>query len=413
MSALDRHTFHELVDRVDSARSPGMRSSFEAFEKLGMPSPSQEAWRYVDVDFDLHGMAFADGRAEALAADPFLAAFGTATATIVDGAVRHAAFPAARLGEEGLVAALERVSADLDVFSAARGAFAADGLGVHIPPGTDLADPIVIDISAVDPGAGFPVVSITAGANSEASVVVVFRSPAGVDAVMSPLVVVDVGDGARLRYQAVQALGSATAGVIHQRVSVGKDATALLGEVGLGGRLGRLDLAVSLDGAGASVDVAGLYFGEAEQVLDYRLVIDHIGRSTTSNVFLKGAVEDSAQSVFTGLLRIGRDAARSSAFETNRNLVLSKGAKAHSVPNLEILCDDVVCGHGSSVGPLEDEHLYYLESRGLGRERAERLLIRGFFQEVIDRLPVRGLEEPVGVAVFRRFADAQLAGRVG
>jgi Fe-S cluster assembly protein SufD len=176
--------------------------------------------------------------------------------------------------------------------------------------------------------------------------------------------------------------------------------------------LARLDLGVDLVGDGSSSEVVGLYFGEGSQTLDYRMVIDHQGRNTTSDVFLKGAVEDDAQSVFTGLLRIEKEATRTSTFETNRNLVLSENAKAQSVPNLEILCNDVMCGHASSVGPLEQEHLYYLQSRGLSRERAERLLIRGFFTEVIDRLPVEGLAEPVSDEVFRRFVTAQVEGRV-
>jgi Fe-S cluster assembly protein SufD len=158
--------------------------------------------------------------------------------------------------------------------------------------------------------------------------------------------------------------------------------------------------------------MVGLYFGEGSQTLDYRMLINHSGRNTSSDVFLKGAVEDDAQSVFTGLLRIEKDARRTSTFETNRNLVLSENAKAHSVPNLEILCDDVICGHASSVGPLEEDHLYYLQSRGLSKDRAERLLIKGFFQEVIDRLPIEGLEGPVSEEVFRRFVQAQKEGRV-
>jgi Fe-S cluster assembly protein SufD len=185
-----------------------------------------------------------------------------------------------------------------------------------------------------------------------------------------------------------------------------------LGEVGLGGTFSRVDLGAELRGNGSSVEVVGLYFGEHEQVLDYRLVMNHIGRNTSSDVFLKGAVEDAARSVFTGLLRIEEDAVRTSAFETNRNLVLSPGAKAHSVPTLEILCNDVVCGHASSVGPLEEEHLYYLQSRGISRARAERLLIRGFFSEVIDRLPSTRLAGPIRDVVYRRFSEAQEAGRI-
>jgi len=389
-----------------------MRSAFAAFEKLGMPSASEEAWRYVDVDVDLHGMERASGGAVP-APDPFLAAVGAASGVVVDGVVGATRDLVERLDEESLAATLDRVPADLDVFAAARGAFATDGLRIAVPAGTVVPEPIVVDVAAVSPGASFPVVSLSVGPDSEVAVVVVLRSPDGVAAVASPLVVADVADGARLRYQSVQALGSDARGVTHARVGVGRDATVLFGEVGLGGLLGRLDLAVALEGAGSSVNVTGLSFGEGEQVLDYRLLIDHIGRSTSSDVFLKGAVEDTARSVFSGLLRIGRDAARSAAYETNRNLVLSEGAKAHSVPNLEILCDDVVCGHGSTVGPLDSEQLYYLESRGLRRDRAERLLVRGFFQEVIDRLPVPGLGAPVSAAVYRRFAEAQSAGRVG
>jgi Fe-S cluster assembly protein SufD len=207
-----------------------------------------------------------------------------------------------------------------------------------------------------------------------------------------------------------QTLDHAASNVVHQRVRLGRDATARIGEVGLGADLGRLDLGISLEGDGCSSEVVGLYFGEGSQTLDYRLVVNHSGRSTSSDVFLKGALEDDAQSVFTGLLRIEKDAQKTSTFETNRNLVLSENAKAHSVPNLEILCDDVVCGHGSSVGPLEEDHLYYLQSRGLRRERAERLLIRGFFTEVIDRLPIQGLAAPVSDEVFRRFLHAQDTG---
>ena len=146
---------------------------------------------------------------------------------------------------------------------------------------------------------------------------------------------------------------------------------------------------------------------------DYRVVVRHEGKNTSSDVFLKGAVEDEASSVFTGLLRIEEDATRTSAFETNRNLVLSESASAQSVPNLEILCNDVICGHGSTVGQLEEEHLYYLMSRGLPKDRAERVLVRGFFEEVIDRLPVPEVADPVRAVVHDKFATAQAEGRIG
>ncbi len=282
-----------------------------------------------------------------------------------------------------------------------------------MPAGAAVRDPFVIDLQAMTPGAAsFPHISVRLGENAEASVVVVYRSAPGASLLMVPEIDLDLADGANLRFLTVQNMDHAATTVTHQRVHIGRDATGRIGEVGLGGDFARLDLTVELEGDGCSAETVGLYFGEGDQTLDYRMVIRHSGKNTSSDVFLKGAVEDQAQSVFTGLLRIEKDAVRTSTFETNRNLVLSEGAKANSVPNLEILCDDVVCGHGSSVGPPDENSLYYMQSRGLSRPTAERLLIKGFFQEVIDRLPIGGMEEPISTEVFRRFVTAQDEGRV-
>jgi Fe-S cluster assembly protein SufD len=284
---------------------------------------------------------------------------------------------------------------------------------IELAPDAVMESPLVVEVQATTEGtATFPHVVVRIGENAEGAVVVGYRSAEGVRLLMVPRVDIEVGDGGRLRYLSVQGVDEAATTVLHQRVLLGRDATSRIGEVGLGGRLGRLDLGVHLVGDGSSSEVVGLYFGEGQQTLDYRMVVNHEGKSTSSDVFLKGAVEDDAESVFTGLLRIEKEAARTSTFETNRNLVLSENAKAQSVPNLEILCNDVICGHASSVGPLEHEYLYYLQSRGLSKQRAERLLIRGFFQEVIDRLPIPGLETPVSEEVFGRFVAAQEEGRV-
>jgi len=121
-------------------------------------------------------------------------------------------------------------------------------------------------------------------------------------------------------------------------------------------------------------------------------------------MFLKGAVADEARSVFSGLIRIEKEGQKSNAHQTNRNLVLSDGAEAHSVPNLEILADDVRCGHGSAVGPLDEEQRYYLMSRGLDPERADRLQVKGFFEEALVRFPHRSLD-----LLLREIAMAKYA----
>jgi Fe-S cluster assembly protein SufD len=140
--------------------------------------------------------------------------------------------------------------------------------------------------------------------------------------------------------------------------------------------------------------------------------MNHIGRNTRSDMFLKGAVEDEAVSVFTGMIRIEETGQKTEAFQTNRNLLLSDGATAQSVPNLEILANDVKCGHASSVGPLDDEQRYYLMSRGLDRRRADRLQVRGFFEEVLARIPQRSIVPTVRSWINGKYVSAQEAGRV-
>ncbi len=396
-----------------------MSSAFEVFESLAEPTGAEEDWRYVDFDLSFDELDIPDERGEEMSPGPFRQAVAkhTGELTIVDGTPGHTegveGIEVARLGESPLDDWPGRVQVDHNKVAAAAAAFGGEGLLVRVPPGSAIEDPLVIDVQAVtDLSASFPAIRIEVGENAEASVLVVYRSSPGSRLLLAPTVELDIATAGRLRFLSIQDVAQSAYCVVHQRVRVGNDATARMGEVGLGGELGRLDLGVDLAGNGATSEMVGLFFGEGTQTLDYRMVINHIGRNTTSDVFLKGAVEDEAESVFTGLLRIEKDAVRSSAFETNRNLVLSENAKAHSVPNLEILCDDVVCGHGSSVGPLDEDLLYYLMSRGLRRPRAERLLIKGFFREVIDRLPIKGVAGPVSTEVFTRFISAQEEGRV-
>lgn len=394
-----------------------MEAAFQVFEALDEPSGAEEDWRYVDYDMPFSELAPATEPGALLPEGPFLTTMGEMSGhvVVIDGIVTEADSDTVRVStlSTGGERDFSVVPADHNKLAAAHAAFATDGVFVEIEPGQVVDSPFVIEVQGTEAGTvSFPHVSVSVGENAQAQVLLVYRSAEGQRLLMIPEVDLRVADGGNLRFMSVQGLDHAASSVVHQRMTLGRDSTGRIGEVGLGGHLGRLDLGVRLEGDGSSSEVVGLYFGEGNQTLDYRMLITHVGRSTTSDVFLKGAVEDDAQSVFTGLLRIEKDAQKTSTFETNRNLVLSDNAKAHSVPNLEILCNDVVCGHASSVGPLEEEHLYYLRSRGLGRRRAERLLIKGFFREVIDRLPIYGLEAPISEEVFRRFVVAQEEGRV-
>ena len=422
----------ELVDQLNGDApewlAAARRRGFEFFEKLEMPTSAEEVWRYVELPFRLQDLELAASAEEIMdGVDDVALALGSTAgqATIADGTVTDlqvdedgVVFASLQSGfaeHEQLLATLygTGVAPDLDLFSAAHHAFAHDGVLLRIPANRTVERPFYIDVQATAEGTvSFPHITLVVEANAEASVVVGFRSPDGTFLVVNPQIEAFVEDGARLKLSTVQRFGYETHSITHERVLIGRDANARLGEVGLGGRLGRLHLSLDVAGRGASTDLVGLFFGEQTQTLDYRLFMNHLGSNTSSNVFLKGAVEDQASSVFTGLVKIEKDIAKVSAFETNRNLVLSEGASAHSVPNLEILSNDVICGHGSTVGPLEEEPLYYLMSRGLSEARAARLLVHGFFEEVINRLPHPALAAPVRTAVNRKFVEAQQEGRV-
>ncbi len=414
----------ETPDWVSDLRQEGRVS----FDEQSMPSPRMEHWRYVDLEFDLDTMPVATEPGLPLPPGPYVDALGgvAATAVIVDGYVtevastlpegvslislRHATEPT-----EAVRAAFGRgVDLNRDKLAAAHRAFSGDGVLLHVGRSVAVEGPILVDVQATTEGVvSFPHLTIVLEENSEASVVVNYRSNDEISHVVIPQLEASVGAAARLALTTLQHWGRGTIAAVHESVTLGRDATGTIGEVGLGGRLARLDLSVEMLGDGSSAELVGLSFGDRDQTHDYRVVMRHVGRNTSSDVFLKGAVEDRASSVFTGLLRIEEEATRTSAFETNRNLVLSDEARAQSVPNLEILCNDVVCGHGSTVGQLEEEHLYYLMSRGLPKDRAERLLVRGFFAEAIHRLPVKAVADPIKAAVLAKFLAAQQDGRIG
>lgn len=420
MRSLSHDTLEQMLGDAPAGLAERRRAAFEVFADSAMPHSKLESWRYVELGLDLDDLALPEGPGAPLPPSPFVDAVADAAgrAVLVDGFLVDISHDTPADFRSAVDAWSERALPDLvdpatDKFAAANLAFAGDGVALRVPRNAVVDAPFLVDVQATTASTiSFPSISIELEENAEASVILVYRSPEGVALAQTPRVTAVAGNGARLRLTTAQVLGHGATSITHQRVELGRDAGVKIGEVGLGGSFARQDLGVRLVGTGASAEVVGIYFGEREQVLDYRMVIDHVGPNTSSDVFLKGAVEDEAQSVFTGLLRIEENASRVSAFETNRNLVLSEGAKAHSVPNLEILCDDVVCGHGSSVGPLEESHLYYLMSRGLSRARAERVLIRGFFEEVIARLPSTRLEAPIRAAVYSRFTEAQAEGRV-
>ncbi len=282
-------------------------------------------------------------------------------------------------------------SVSADAFTVLNDAFMPGGALISVPGGVVVPHPIVIvHWCDGDLEASFPHTLVVAGESSEVTVLERFSSP-NTDHLVDAVVELVVRDNASLRYLSVQEHGPRTWHIGLQRAHLGRDARLASAAVALGGGYARLRSESLLDGTGAMSEQVAVYFGDSDQMLDFRTLQDHAAPHTRSELLFKGAVEDTAKSVYSGMIRIREDAQKSQAYQTNRNLVLTDGAGAESIPNLEILANDVKCAHGSTVGPIDDDQRYYLESRGISPEEAERLIVLGFFDDVFGRLPSSSL----------------------
>ena len=215
-----------------------------------------------------------------------------------------------------------------------------------------------------------------------------------------------VGDSASLTVVSVQDWADDAVHLTHQHASVGRDAAFKHVAVSFGGDVVRMNTSVSYDGAGGAADLFGLYFADAGQHLEHRLFVDHNAPKTHSNVDYKGALQgQGAHTVWIGDVLIRKIAEGIDTYESNRNLVLSDGARADSVPNLEIETGDIVgAGHASTTGRFDEEQLFYLRSRGIDEEEARRLVVQGFFADIIHRIGVPELESRLLAAVETELA---------
>jgi Fe-S cluster assembly protein SufD len=280
------------------------------------------------------------------------------------------------------------------------------GRTVHlmIPAGRVVAEPVVVTHSI--PGGGAlttPRLVIEAGPDSEVTVIERFVSASDGPALTLPVLQLRAGAAARVRYLAVNDLNPTAWSIGHQQSESDRDSTVLLSTVALGGDYARVRTEARSIGKGASTRQVALYFADGEQMHDFRVIQDHVAPHTTSDLLFKGAVQDRSASVYTGLISIGEEARGTVAYQTNRTLTLSDGAWAESVPNLDIRTNDVKCSHASTVGPIDEDQRFYLESRGVRPEVAERLVVLGFFDEVLAQLPSKEIADDLRARVAAKL----------
>lgn len=348
-----------------------------------LPSAEEEIWRYSRIG-DLDLARYAPGVAGALD-------------TVAVRGPRHLLAEATAADVE----LLGGVAVDNDLFTDLNTATSTP-LVVRVPAGQAVAEPLVLRHQVLADGALVtPRLFIEAGPDSE--IIVVERFVGDVSSLVSAVVEVRAHPAARVRYLAVNELGRDAWLVAHQAGTADRDATLTLATVAFGGHYARTRTECRLLGQGAHAEQLGVSFGEGDQMHDLRVLQEHVAPRTTSNLLFKGAVQDSSRSVYTGLIKIGREARGANAFQTNRNLKLSDDAWAESVPNLDIETNDVRCSHASTVGPVDPDQRFYLESRGVPPQVADRLIVLGFFDEVLARLPDPSLEAELHAVVAAKL----------
>jgi Fe-S cluster assembly protein SufD len=295
---------------------------------------------------------------------------------------------------------------DAEPFRALNTAFLHDGAVVEIPPNVVVEGPIHLLFLSAD--AGVPAVShprtlVVVGENSQVRIVESYAGPDRGGYFTNPVTEVVVGAGAVADHVRVQVEGDEAFHIGSTQATIGRQASYSSHAVTFGASISRCDIAVTLSGEGATCTLNGLYLASGDQVVDHHTTIDHARPHCSSHELYKGILGGQARAVFSGKIVVRPDAQKTDAKQTNKTLLLSDEAQINTKPQLEILANDVKCTHGATVGQLSGEALFYLRTRGLGRDEARRMLIHAFAGDVLGRLPL----EPV-----RARLEALLAARL-
>lgn len=286
-------------------------------------------------------------------------------------------------------------------FGALTAAMADNGILLYVPRGVQVDTPLHSLFWAAGTGtANFNRILVFLEEGASVTYVHESSSPAMQSGagMLGGLIEIQVGPGAKLRFVELQSLGENIWNFSHEKVRVERD-----GEVdwvfgALGSHLTKNFSEIDLVGQGSTGKMSGFYFSQHDQHLDHDTQQNHLAAHTTSDLLFKGALLDHSRSVWQGMIYVSPEAVKTDGYQANRNLILSEGARADSIPGLEILTDDVRCSHGATVGKIDPDEVFYLQTRGLPKAEAEKLIVEGFFDPIMQRIPFEGVK--------RRFKQA-------
>jgi Fe-S cluster assembly protein SufD len=376
--------------------------AFAEYTALPIPSQETEEWRYTDLSAFELDFESRPPRHTLTTSNQQLDGAGIVFCDLDRAAEEYPDLVEPAL--HGLV------PTDRTTFTALHGAFRTGGTFLYVPPDVRIELPLQCATSLHDEGtAVFPHTVLVADRGADVTLIDRFVSPDLSRAFSDAIAEIYVGDGAHVRYASIQEWGSGVTHLGIQRATVGRDAEFRSLAIGFGASLARAEAETVLAGTGGFSEMLGVFFADGTQHFDHRSVQDHAAPHCTSDLLYKGALRDASRAVYSGWVHVRAGAQKTDAMQTSRNIVLSEHAKADAIPNLEIEANDVRCGHAASVGPVEEETLFYLESRGIPRAEAERLIVTGFFQEVLDRVRIEDVRRNAELAIQEELGVTHLA----
>jgi Fe-S cluster assembly protein SufD len=403
--------------------------SFDLFARTGLPTVKDEEWKYTNVAqigktsfspvIELNGGLPIDE--QGLAASTYEEARDNRL-VFVNGVFRKDLSTTGGLAdklvaldfatalqtpqyEETIRSSLEKQNEN--GFAALNGALFANALFLRLSPGFVAPSPVhLLFLTAPangDQPASFPRVLVHAGAGSVATLIESYTATSGRPYLTNARINLVLDDDARITHYKIQRESSDSFHVATTAVELGRKSFYQSTSINLGGKLSRHDIDVRMDHEGAECWVDGLYMIEGEQHTDTHSVIDHRQPHCTSRQLYKGILDGKSRAVFNGKVFVRHGAQQTDAQQTNKNLLLSNEAQVDTKPQLEIFADDVKCTHGAAVGQLEEDQLFYLESRGINPALARNMLTYGFAEEVIERIKIDSIRRELDAAVLNRL----------
>jgi Fe-S cluster assembly protein SufD len=428
-TAVKDFTFTQAdIPAASGARAEYQTHAWEAFKRQSLPDVSLEAWRRTDVHSmpletfklpqpaatqdlaaapeellkplvaDQHGGQIVLTPAGAkIDLDQSISKQGVIFTDLATAQSRHPEILDRILGQT--------VNVEEGKFAALAGALAGTGVVLYVPKNVTVQQPLHSVLWG--PGAKLAHIShllILIDEGASATYVHESASPTeNADALHAGLVEIKVMQGASLKFVELQSWGKHVWNFSHERVRVERAGSLdwIFGAIGskLTKNFSELDLA----GEGATGRMSGFYFTDGTQHLDHDTQQNHLAPHTTSDLLFKGALKGKSRSVWQGMIYVAKGAEKTDGYQANRNIVLEEGARADSIPGLEILADDVRCTHGATVGKLEQEPLFYLKSRGIPKQEAERIVVEGFFDPIMQRIPFEGVRERFHQAILEKM----------